>query len=316
MPKVSVIVPVYNVEKYIDKCLNSLVNQTLEDIEIIIVNDGSTDNSESIISNYKEKYPNKIAYFVKENGGLSDARNFGIPHATGDYIAFLDSDDYAELNLYEKLYSKAIETSADMVECDFYWEYSKTNKVHDRNARYKDKSDMYANARVVAWNKLYKKEILLNSKVQFPKGLRYEDLEFFYEILPKLNRIELIEEPLIHYVQRETSITYTQNDKTRDIFIILDNILEYYKENDLYEEYKEELEYMYIRILFASSFKRMTKIADKHTKDKYLKETFEKAYSTFPNWKKNTILKKSRGLKNIYLKSINRFTYKIYCKMF
>ncbi|MBQ9298390.1 MAG: glycosyltransferase [Clostridia bacterium] len=315
MPKVSVIVPVYNVEKYIEKCLDSLVNQTLKDIELIIVNDGSTDSSEQIILKYKDKNSN-IMYLTKENGGLSDARNFGIPYATGDYIAFLDSDDYVELSLYEKLYNKAIETNADMVECDFYWEYSETKMIHDRNARYKDKSDMYANARVVAWNKLYKREVLLNSGVQFPKGLRYEDLEFFYKILPKLRKIELIEEPLIHYVQRNNSITYTQNEKTRDIFTILDNIIDYYKTNNLYDEYKKELEYMYTRILFASSFRRMTKIADKSIKKECLKETIEKVYNTFPDWKKNKILRTSKGLKNFYLRSINKFTYKIYCHIF
>ena len=313
MPKVSVIVPVYNVEKYIEKCLQTLVNQTLEDIEIIIVNDGSTDNSTKIATEYKKKYPNKVVYLEKENGGLSDARNYGIPYATGDYIAFLDSDDYVEIDLYEKMYNKAIQTNADMVECDFYWEYSDTKKVHDQNANYKNESDMYANARVVAWNKLYKREVIINSGIEFPKGLRYEDLEFFYKILPKLNKIEYIREPLIHYIQRNNSITYVQNEKTRDIFIILDNILKYYKENGLYEKYSQELEYMYTRILFASSLKRMTKIGNEKVRKQCLKETFDKVYTTFPNWKKNKILNSSKSTKNMYLKSINKFTYKIYC---
>ena len=312
MPKVSIIVPVYNVEQYIDKCLNSLVNQTLQDIEFIIVNDGSTDKSKNIIFNYKEKYSDKILYLEKENGGLSDARNYGMKYAKGDYIAFLDSDDYVELDIYEKLYKKAIETNADMVECDFYWEYP-DKKVHDTKANYKNKSDMYANARVVAWNKLYKREVLLNSGIEFPKGLRYEDVEFFYKILPKLEKIELISEPLIHYVQRNNSITFVQNEKTQEIFKILDNVIKYYKQNNLYEKYKNELEYMYIRILFASSLKRICKISDKEIRNKLLQKTIDKVYTEFPNWKKNKILKKSKGFKNIYLRSINRFTFKIYC---
>ena len=116
MPKVSVIVPVYNVEKYIDKCLKSLVNQTLSDIEIIVVNDGSTDNSETIIKQYLEKYQNKIKYVIKQNGGLSDARNYGMKFATGEYIAFLDSDDYVDNTIYEKMYNKATEEQCDFVE--------------------------------------------------------------------------------------------------------------------------------------------------------------------------------------------------------
>ncbi len=312
MPKVSVIIPVYNVEQYLNKCLDSLVNQTLQDIEFIIVNDGSTDRSKNIIFRYKENYSDKILYLEKENGGLSDARNYGMKYVKGDYIAFLDSDDYVELDIYEKMYNRAIETNADMVECDFYWEYP-DKKIHDTKANYKSESDMYANARVVAWNKLYKRDVLLNSGIEFPKGLRYEDVEFFYKILPKLNKIELINEPLIHYIQRDNSITFVQNERTQEIFPILDNVIKYYKENSLYEKYKNELEYMYIRILFGSSLKRMCKIQDKILRDKLLKQTINTVYSTFPNWKKNIILKKSKGLKNIYLRSINRFTYRIYC---
>ena len=311
MPKVSIIVPFYNVEKYIDKCLKSLVNQSLADIEIIVVNDGSQDESKKIVLEYKEKYPDKIVYLEKTNGGLSDARNYGMKYANGAYIAFLDSDDYVELTTYEKLYNKAIETNADMVECDFYWEYP-DKKIHDQNANYKSESDMYANARVVAWNKLYKRDILLNSNIEFPKGLRYEDVEFFYKMLPKLKKIELINEPLIHYVQRESSITNVQNERTSEIFTILDNIVEYYKQNNIYEKYKVELEYMYTRILLGSSLKRIVKIPNKEVKKELLKRTIDTVYEKFPNWKNNIILKKNKEIKALYLKTINRFTFKIY----
>ena len=114
MPKVSVIVPVYNVEKYIARCLTSLVNQTIEDLEIIVVNDGSKDNSEQIIKEFKKDYKN-IIYVKKENGGLSSARNFGLIYATGEYVAFLDSDDYVDRTLYQKMYEKAKTTNSDYV---------------------------------------------------------------------------------------------------------------------------------------------------------------------------------------------------------
>lgn len=106
MPKVSVIVPFYNVENYIEKCIKSLINQTLEDIEIILVNDGSKDNSINIAKKYAEKYPEKIVYLEKENGGLGDARNYGIPYAKGEYIAFVDSDDYVEKDMYKEMLKK------------------------------------------------------------------------------------------------------------------------------------------------------------------------------------------------------------------
>ena len=123
MPKISIIVPVYNVEKYIDKCLKSLVHQTLQDIEIIIVNDGTQDKSEEIIEKYVRGNQNKIKYYEKSNGGLSSARNYGLEYATGEYIAFLDSDDYVESNMYEEMYNLAKKENADMVECDFIWEW-------------------------------------------------------------------------------------------------------------------------------------------------------------------------------------------------
>lgn len=103
MPKISIIVPVYNTEKYLKKCLDSLINQTFKDIEIVIINDGSTDNSEKIIKEYEQKYSDKIKSYKKENGGLSSARNYGISKANGEYIAFVDSDDYVDLEVFDKL---------------------------------------------------------------------------------------------------------------------------------------------------------------------------------------------------------------------
>ena len=105
--KVSVIVPVYNVEKFIDKCLNSLVKQSLKEIEIIVVNDGSPDNSQKIIDKYVKKYPEKVQSFIKENGGQGSARNIGIVKAKGEYISFVDSDDWLDLDALEKMYSLA-----------------------------------------------------------------------------------------------------------------------------------------------------------------------------------------------------------------
>ena len=315
MKKVSVIVPVYNVEKYLIKSVDSLVNQTLEDIEIIVVNDGSTDNSKKIIETYKKKYPNKIKYLEKPNGGLSDARNFGMPHATGEYIAFLDSDDYVELNTYEKMYNKAKEENADMVECDFIWEYPNKRKI-DTGIIYNGKKEMLTYARVVAWNKLIKRALLEKNKIEFPKGLRYEDVEFFYKMIPYYNKVSFVKEPLIHYIQRESSISKVQNERTKEIFEVLNNVIEYYKKNNLYNEYKDELEYTYTRLLLCSSLFRMVKIKDKKVKKELINITWKNLNEKFPNWKKNKILKQNRSMKNLYMKTVNKITYKIYCTIF
>lgn len=309
MPKVSVIVPVYNVEKYIEKCLDSLVNQTLKDIEIIIVNDGSTDNSKDIIKKYQEKYSN-IVYVEKKNGGLSDARNYGLNYAKGEYIAFLDSDDYVDYTIYEKMYNKAIQENSDYVECDFYWAYPDKNKL-DKGVRYTNKKDMFVYARVVAWNKLIKRDII---KEKFPVGLYYEDVEFFYKLLPNIKKASFVEEPLIYYVQRESSIINKQNYKTGQIFNVLDNVIDYYKKNNLYEEYKNEIEYTYTRLLLCSSLKRIVKVQDNVARERLLDETWQNLNTKFPKWKKNKILSRFSE-KNLYMRSVNKFTYKIYCKI-
>ncbi len=314
MPKVSIIVPFYNVEGYIEKCLDTLVNQTLKDIEIILVNDGSKDNSEFIVKKYLDKYKDKIIYLEKENGGLSDARNFGIPHATGEYIAFLDSDDYVEKDMYEKMYNIAKKENSDMVQCNFYWEYPDLNKKKIADMpKYSGKKEMFEKTRVEAWNKLIKRDILEESKVEFPKGLRYEDVEFTYKLVPYINKVSFIEEPLVHYIQRGNSISNSQNERTKEIFDILDNVIKYYKEKNLYEEYKEVIEYIYVKTVFCRSLLRMVKISDENVQAKLLEKTWENVNSKFPNWKKNEILKKRKTIKDLYLKSINKFTYKIYC---
>lgn len=315
MPKVSVIVPVYNVESYVERCLQSLVNQTLEDIEIIVVNDGSTDGSEEIVKKYQQYYPNLIKYYKKENGGLSDARNFGMKFASGDYMAFLDSDDYVELDMYEKMYNKAIEENSDMVECDFIWEYP-NKAIKDVGSIYSTKKEMIVNARVVAWNKLIKRNLIENSKVIYPKGLRYEDIEFFYKMVPYYNKVSFVKEPLVHYIQRSTSISNVQNERTKEIFDVLDNVIKYYKENSLFEEYKAELEYTYIRILLCSSLFRIVKIANKDVRENLIDMTWKKINEQFPRWKHNKIIRNQRNKKNLYLKTVNKVTYKFYSEIF
>lgn len=311
MPKVSIIVPFYNVEGYIEKCLDTLVNQTLKDIEIILVNDGSTDRSIEIVNKFLRRYPEKLVYLEKENGGLSDARNYAIPYTKGEYIAFLDSDDYVEKYMYEEMYNMAKKENSDMVECNFYWEYPDKQK-EDIGTIYHGKNEMIEKIRVVAWNKLIKREILEKSEVRFPKGYRYEDTEFTYKLIPYIEKVSFLKKPCIHYVQREGSISNSQNERTKEIFDVLDHVIEYYKEKDIYEKYQEELEYIYVRYAFCSSLLRIVKIKDDNLQEKLLNLTWDNVNTKFPNWKKNEILKKGKGIKNLYMKTINRFTYEMY----
>ena len=279
---------------------------------MIIVNDGTKDTSEEIIKKFIEKYPQKIVYLKKENGGLSDARNYGMPYAKGEYIAFLDSDDYVEKDIYKEMYELAKKENSDMVECDFLWEYP--NKVReDIGQVYNGKKEMLEKVRVVAWNKLIRRSILEKTQIQFPKGLRYEDVEFTYKLIPHLNKVSFLKKPYIHYIQRENSIINVQNERTKEIFTVLDNVIDYYKENNFYNEYKDELEYVYARYLLCSSLLRMVKIQDKETRKNMLETTWENLNTKFPNWKNNKKLKRNKTLKDRYMKSVNKFTYKIYC---
>ena len=311
MKSVSVIVPFYNVENYIEKCLQTLVGQTLDDIEIILVNDGSKDRSKIVVDKFLKQYPEKIVYLEKENGGLSDARNYAIPYAKGEYIAFLDSDDYVEKTMYKDMYELAKKEDSDMVECNFYWEYP-DKKKEDVGIVYNGKKEMLEKIRVVAWNKLIRKEVLEKSKVLFPKGLRYEDVEFTYKLIPYLDKVSFLKKPCVHYIQREGSISNNQNERNKEIFDVLEHVIDFYKENNLYDEYKDELEYVYVRYAFCSSLLRIVKIKDEFVQRKLLDLTWEKVNTTFPEWKKNPVLKKKKDLKSIYLKTITKFTFEMY----
>ena len=293
---VSVVVPIYNVKDFLEECIISITTQSYRNIEIILVDDGSTDGS-SELCNMLLKNDNRIRVIHKKNGGLSDARNFAIPYAKGEYIAFLDSDDYVENNMYKDMYELAKKENSDMVECDFYWEYPNKTKV-DIGEYYYNKKEMLEKVRVVAWNKLIKREILEKTKIKFPNGYRYEDVEFTYKLIPYLEKISFLKKPCIHYVQREESISNLQNERTKEIFDVLDHVINYYKEKNIYDEYKEQLEYIYTRYLLCSSLLRMVKVNDKEIREKLIEMTWTNLNTKFPNWKKNNLLKK-KNKKNI-----------------
>lgn len=316
MIKVSVIVPIYNVEKYIKKCLDSLYNQTLKEIQIILVNDGSTDNSNIIAQEYAQKYKNKTIYLEEENRGLSAARNYGMKYATGEYITFLDSDDYIEKDTYEKMYKKATEEKADVVECDFVREYPDYTKK-DTGFKYNNKNDMVAHLRTNVWNKLIKKELILKNKIEFPIGLIYEDLEFTCKLIPYIKKISYINEIGVHYIKREDSISKIKNEKILDIYQVLNNIIKFYTTIGVFEEYKTGIEYRYIKITLCDSMTRISRIEEKEKRNKFFDMNWNKLNQNFPNWHDNEILKNIGIKKKIYMRTVNKFTYyKIYKNLF
>ena len=256
--KVSVIVPVYNVERYLDKCLNSLVNQSLEEIEIIVVNDGSPDDSQLIIDDYVKRYPNKIKSFIKENGGLSETRNFGVERASGEFIGFVDSDDYVEDDMYEKMYKKAIKDNSDIVCCGISYLYKDSMKrVYFKNpslfgVSIRKSPDCIIHANSYACMKIYRRSMWVENGISFPSSKMYfEDTATIYGALIYANRISIVNEPLYIYRKSDdTSITNTVDNKVFDMLRACERMLRTYQKNEVFDLFSEQLQYVCLKHIY------------------------------------------------------------------
>lgn len=229
MNRISIIVPVYNTSEYLEKCLYSLINQTIKNIEIIVVNDGSTDNSLEII-NKIAKDDQRIKVYNKKNGGLSSARNYGIEKSTGKYIGFVDSDDYVREDMYEILGKNLENSFADMSICRWYIVENEIKKecsfkTENKILNSEDAINLllsHSSFDNFVVTKLYKRELFDN--IRFDEGKLLEDLLIMYKLINKARLISLCSEPLYYYVQRNNSITNSLNkkldEKCFDAFVI------------------------------------------------------------------------------------------------
>lgn len=252
MIKVSVIVPVYNVEQYLPQCLDSLVNQTLQDIEIIIVNDGSTDNSQEIINNYIKRYPKKIKNYIKENGGLGSARNYGLKHAIGKYTSFVDSDDWLDLNALELMYKALEKHKSDIAVCDMVDHFLNGEKIYHNCTKYKFKYEKTGSA----CNKMFKKELI--GTLKFHNSIWYEDLNFTTKLLMKTDKIVTISKGLYHCNVREKSIMNNNNSlKNLDIIFCLDDLKEYFIQNKI-SNWEEVYAYLVFHNILIGAINRVT----------------------------------------------------------
>lgn len=253
MAKISVVVPVYNVEKYLKECIDSIINQTLEDIEIICVNDGSTDSSLEILNNYAKK-DSRIIVINKSNSGYGHTMNMGLNAATGEYVGIIESDDFADKNMFEDLYKLAKEYDADIVKGDWYNYWSK-NKFARKNNRIssaktlkltnskQDKSLLRINPSV--WSAIYKKEFLNKYNIRFLEtpGASYQDLAFSFKIFALAERVILTDKAYLYY--RQDNMNSSVKSKTKvycvcDEYEEIDRFLEQYP--DLKFEFKVQEE--------------------------------------------------------------------------
>ena len=303
--KVSIIVPVYNVEKYIKKCLDSLVRQTLKEIEIIVVNDGSPDNSQKIIDKYVKKYPNKVKSYIQKNGGQGSARNFGLTKATGEYVGYVDSDDFVELDMYERMYNKAKEEKSDIIVCGSY----NVNEITALKETDLDKmifDDMKQNAffgRMAVWNKIYKKELLTKNNLEFRSKIWYEDVDFTLKALSYAKKITYVNKPFYNYLIREGSTMNNSNiDRNLEILEAFDCILK----NKKIKIDKDIIEFLAIDNIYISAVVRIIRAkANRKKKIEIINKLINYVSNNFPDFRNNKYINTLSKNRKIIYKMIN-----------
>ena len=280
MYKLSIIIPVYNVENYLRECLDSITNQTLKNMEIICIDDGSSDNSPNILKEYSKK-DKRIKIITKKNGGQATARNLGIKEAKGEYITFVDSDDFIEPTMMEKLYTKAKDNNLDIAMCKIATYNNQTEEIKDNVWYYmlgvfrdfekdifnhKDTKEFTCNIAVTPYNKIYKTTLLKENNILFPEGLIFEDEKFFYDTYLRANKVSIVDEFLYYYrINRKGSTVdiEKENDYT-DIIEISKQIRETFRKTNNYEDYKFLLNNRLIHLQLA----RFTQTSERY-KEKF-----------------------------------------------
>ncbi len=281
MAKVDIVVPIYNVEKYIKATLASLKNQTYQDIRILCIDDGSKDHSKDEVLDFI-KDDERFIYFYKENGGLSDARNYGLKRATAPYIMFIDGDDQCEPQMVELSLNAILEDDSDMVIFPYYQLYSQTGvkeaiPMPFKRGRYSliDNPEILAFLPNAAWNKLYKTSLFTKHDIKYPYGYRHQDLGTTPKLLYLAKAVSILEEPLYDYlIDRVGNITTKTDHKLTHILDMCKEICDYYKENNIFDTYKEELNYL-CSINFINSLRKAMNMNDTEFVNQFIDEIFD-----------------------------------------
>ena len=309
MTDISIIVPIYNAEAYLNKCIDSLINQTKKNIEIILVNDGSTDKSEEIIKSYKDK---RIKYYKNKNKGIGYTRNFGIDKSNSKYIMFLDSDDYLDVNACEKLFNKIEKDSSDVVVSDFIITHNGTEKkevINDFKKTNLDKnSSIILNINLSPWNKIYSSKLIKDNNIRFPEDIKYEDVLFVLECLDKSKNVSKLNKALNYYVVRDNSETKTYDKKVFDILEVVKRFRSYFN-----NKYKEDIDKLTVKILTNYTIQQRYQLSIKDAY-KFIDEVFNYLKKEIPDYKNNKYYKNRSFLKRTIEK--NKTLTKIYCYIY
>ncbi len=308
--KVSVIVPVYNTEKYLKNCIDSLLKQNFEDYEIIVINDLSPGNAEEIIKSYNDK---KIVYIKnKTNKGIGYNRNLGIKKAKGEYVCFIDLDDYVKEDFISKMYNYSKENNLDLCVCDYVNVDEEGNKLKEFNlsdfciTNYEENNKILCEINLAPWNKLYKKDMLVKNKIEFSETLKYEDLSFVALSIKNSKKIGKINEQLNYYTIHNNSETTTRDKRVFDIFKQLDIVRDEYKSG----KYLDELT---VSVLLNYTIQQRYQI-DKDTQSKFIDDAFKYLNDNNIDYKHSEYIKNRSFLKRLIEK--NKFITKIYCKIY
>lgn len=246
--KLSVIIPVYKAEEYLNECVDSILAQTMSDLELILVNDGSPDRSAEIMEDYAARYPDKIRTITLENGGQGRARNFGIDLAQGEFLSFIDSDDYIAPDMYERMLSAIDEDGADIAVCDMEKRFPDGRREYVNSAL----SDNPLAAAGSSCDKVFRRSLV--GDVRYPTGLWYEDFAFSAKLLMKSRKTVFVKEPLYIYRCGQTSTMNNNNTrKNLDIIRIMENIRTFAEENG----YMEAFDYLLINHVLLEAIKRV-----------------------------------------------------------
>lgn len=318
--KVSIIVPVYNVELYLEKCLLSLVNQTLNEIEILVVNDGSKDNSQKIIEEFQLEYPTKIFGFTKENGGLSDARNFGIDRAKGQFLGFVDSDDYVSETMFEEMYNLAIKYDAEMTICNLQ-KVDENGSVTQKLTQLpgfpekiilKDNLSVFSDISYFACNKIFHRDLFDGKR--FKKGVHFEDIELIPQLLLQCRTLAFTPNYHYQYLERQDSISKSHTMKGLDILKAVETVDEAFQKSRFADQKMalqnfHILEGVYTFLAYLafvkedSDFHKMSDVLDDFIKTKGLKTKEILQYRRFG---KNYLLSLPLRKKIYYILSLLR----------
>ena len=288
--KVSVIVPIYNTSKLLEKCVNSIVRQSIsfDNIELILVNDGSTDDSEDVIKKLIKEYPS-IKYFYKENGGQGSARNLGLKKATGEFISFVDSDDYIDTNMYEDLYNIAIKDNLDIVTCDYSFVKNSTKKYCSFKFL-EDEVNNFLTMNMGPCNMIIRNSFLKEINFSFPTDISYEDIAVIPSLALYTKKIFHLEKSLYNYYIRDDSSMHKKkySNKLEDIFKAIDILYNKWLELDKEKKHYPEVEYIYIRRLLMSASLRFIEFKDPHHKISDISTVIN---NKFPDWQHNKYYK-------------------------